>query len=596
MLPDEFFWTPQGTIDKKKTAEALIKDESLDITKRYKLACIYCLKSDVDGLWNNIPEDQKKSFYSEKDPGDVRQQGLVVLWTYDIKKEVTKLDNMIAKRWRKCTPYQYAFEYAALGGNKAATEHFLQKLTPKEREESLVRTAGYVAKKRCGSVSNRTDFPKEHYTDVLCFLLSQMDGRQQIEVFKSYSSEVLECFLDWPWQSFFMETAEHMWTFLPKDGYDYLLGVIIDKVVDGYRDCNYQKLFGEFWQQSPISYKRYVINECTDGSLLSNLFEVEDRENITLIVKDATLTEKEELIFSDIGEDICTRLIFRGNWNLVRFFVGECISSKEKIIELREEFKERNSRYYSKEEFAEKEDTWNKFFQLLDDLIQKDDKKRTYLIPVKDDEDGFKQRYTALFGDREIRHISHVRELIQNYNPLLNEVPSDDILKDLVSNTFRNRVVDHIQSHEDEFRGYISGEFFQYLNGMRKPDTWGGQPEIMAMSKMLGAKVTVSGVIQSEYDNGDIPIQLFHVSTIEGGERNHYNFGLPQNIVDAYRDNVENISGQRSSTKSDRRNIADQRSSTKPELIELLLTKPINTENNKSNPVLPMNREIRNQI
>ncbi|GFR11651.1 ANK_REP_REGION domain-containing protein [Trichonephila clavata] len=379
MLPDEFFWTPQGTIDKKKTAEALIKDESLDITKRYKLACIYCLKSDVDGLWNNIPEDQKKSFYSEKDPGDVRQQGLVILWTYDIKKEVTKLDNMIAKRWRKCTPYQYAFEYAALGGNKAATEHFLQKLTPKEREESLVRTAGYVAKKRYGSVSNRTDFPKEHYTDVLCFLLSQMNEEQQAKVFRSYPYEVLKCFLDWPWQSFFMEMAKRMWTFLPEESYDCLLRVITSKakVVDGYKDYNYQKLFGEFWQQSPISYKRYVINECTDGSLLSNLFEVEDRENITLIVKDATLTEKEELIFSDIGEDICTRLIFRGNWNLVRFFVGECISSKEKIIELREEFKERNSRYYSKEEFAEKEDTWNKFFQLLDDLIQKDDKKRS---------------------------------------------------------------------------------------------------------------------------------------------------------------------------------------------------------------------------
>lgn len=39
-LPDELRWTPQGTVDKKKTAEALIKDESLDITRRYKLACI----------------------------------------------------------------------------------------------------------------------------------------------------------------------------------------------------------------------------------------------------------------------------------------------------------------------------------------------------------------------------------------------------------------------------------------------------------------------------------------------------------------------------------------------------------------------------
>ncbi|GFS42335.1 phosphocholine transferase AnkX [Nephila pilipes] len=200
-----------------------------------------------------------------------------------------------------------------------------------------------------------------------------------------------------------------------------------------------------------------------------------------------------------------------------------------------------------------------------------------HLIPVKDDEDDFKQRYTALFGDREIRHISHVRELIQNYNPLLNEVPSDDILKDLVSNTFRNRVVDHIQSHEDKFRGSISGEIFQYLNDMRKPDTWGDQPEIRAMSEMLGVKVTVSGATQSEYGNGNIPIQLFHVSATGEGERNHYNFGLPQSIIDAYRDNVENIPGQRSSTK--------------PELIELLLTEPINPNSNRKDPVFPINRE-----
>lgn len=64
------------------------------------------------------------------------------------------------------------------------------------------------------------------------------------------------------------------------------------------------------------------------------------------------------------------------------------------------------------------------------------------------------------------------------------------------------------------------------------------------------------------------------MSAEEGGVRNHYNFGLPQNIIDAYRGNVENIPGQRSSTK--------------PELIELLLTKPINKKNNKGNPVLPM--------
>lgn len=256
-----------------------------------------------------MPENRRKSFYSEKGPRGVKQQKLVVLWTYDIKGEVAKLDNMIERRWRKCTPYQYAFEYAALGGNKVAIEYFLQKLTPIEREESLVRSSGYVANKCCDCVSDLTDFPKEHYTDVLCFLLSQMNEEQQVKVFKSYPYEVLKCLLDWPWQSFFMEMAKLMQTFLPERNYHCLLEVIIDKVIDGYKDCNYQKLFGEFWQQSPISYKRYVINRSTSGFLLSNLFEVEDRKNITLIVRNAAVAEKEELIFCDRGKYICASLI-----------------------------------------------------------------------------------------------------------------------------------------------------------------------------------------------------------------------------------------------------------------------------------------------
>lgn len=110
----------------------------------------------------------------------------MVLWTYYTKGEVNKLDNMIERRWQsKCSPYQYAFEYAAVGGNKAATEYFLQKLTSKEKEESLVRSAGYVADRRCDSARNRTDLPKEHHADVLCFLLSQMNEEQQTEVLKA---------------------------------------------------------------------------------------------------------------------------------------------------------------------------------------------------------------------------------------------------------------------------------------------------------------------------------------------------------------------------------------------------------------------------
>ncbi|RDD33818.1 Phosphocholine transferase AnkX [Wolbachia endosymbiont of Cylisticus convexus] len=97
-------------------------------------------------------------------------------------------------------------------------------------------------------------------------------------------------------------------------------------------------------------------------------------------------------------------------------------------------------------------------------------------------------------------------------------------------NVFRNRVVDHISSHENEFRGFVTGSFENYLENMRKPNTWGGEHEIRAMSEMLSARISVSGATRSQYDNGNIQIQLFHVGA--PGKRNHYNFGLEGGIVD----------------------------------------------------------------
>ncbi|XP_023225606.1 uncharacterized protein LOC111626461 [Centruroides sculpturatus] len=245
-----------------------------------------------------MPENLRKSFYSEEDSRKIRQQELVVLWTCDIKGEVATMDNMIERRLRhKCSPYQYAFEYAAVGGNKVATEYLLQRLTPEERKKSLVRTAGYIAERHCSSASICTDLPKD-YADVLCFLLSQMDEAQQTEVFESYPYKVLKCFLGWPLQSLFMETSNRMLNFLSKEDCHYFLREMADKVIEGHKDYDYQKLFGEFWRQSPTAHKRYVIDKCASGSLLSKLFKIKDKKNISLVLKDATLAEKRKSFFT----------------------------------------------------------------------------------------------------------------------------------------------------------------------------------------------------------------------------------------------------------------------------------------------------------
>lgn len=151
-----------------------------------------------------------------------------------------------------------------------------------------------------------------------------------------------------------------------------------------------------------------------------------------------------------------------------------------------------------------------------------------YLIPVRNDDALFRQRYEVLFGNdgTVTQNLDHIRGLVRN----LGAANYDDTFANLVRNLFRNRVVDHISSYRNEFRDFVEGDFERYLENMRNPDTWGGEPEIRAMSGMLSATISVSGEVETQYSNGDIQIQLFHVGA--PGKRNHYNFGLERNIID----------------------------------------------------------------
>ncbi len=155
-----------------------------------------------------------------------------------------------------------------------------------------------------------------------------------------------------------------------------------------------------------------------------------------------------------------------------------------------------------------------------------------YLIPVRNNDALFQRRYEALFGNEGdvTQSLDHIRGLVRN----LSTADYDDTFVNLVRNVFRNRVVNYISAHENEFRNFVEGEsglsFKDYLENMRKLNTWGGEPEIRAMSGMLSATISVSGEVPlPPYGNGDIQIQLFRVGA--PGNRNHYNFGLERNII-----------------------------------------------------------------
>lgn len=367
----KLFWTTQGTVDKEKTAEVLVDDESLDIRTRYDLACTYCFEDRIHVLWKqlpNVPYEYDLRYILEIKPF------IVSYWSHYVAGEISQLVSKIDEFQRdRGTSYAYPLQRSVVSGNESATRYFIQKFSPQEKKEYLVISAQCVA----WDISEMELLSMKPTMDVFRFLLSQMDAEQQMQVFRRFPYEVLSCFLDWPWQHFLMEIVNNMWDFLPEEvHYRFFSSIVRSKVMDDDRFFNYRRILEEFWHQSPNAYRRNVITRCVEyRSLLAYLFEVEDKETIKMIFKDAISVEREYLIFCSAGQMICHNLVYHSKWELLKFFIQECISSKYKIMKFKENFKK--FVIWLGEDLARTEDKWCTFFQLLDDFVEKDFKKNS---------------------------------------------------------------------------------------------------------------------------------------------------------------------------------------------------------------------------
>lgn len=383
------FFTQQGIIDNEKAAEELMKDESLNIKQKYKLACLYCFTDHISALYRQMTKEDKEKFYDAERPQRVRQPELVKFWSYYQKGEIDKLKG-------EKSLDQYRLEKAVESGSKAAVEYCLERTNLKGKKDAIidaaveavrcrVRAGPYTEKDRIVFRNQRYKdseeswVPSDYYVDILSFLLSRMGEDQQIEFLKQdikgakykresfgdqKRSRVLEYFLNWPYQDYFMKTSGLMWEFLPERDYAVLLLRICDKIkprkevnlkYGEERSYDYRGLLREFWHQSPERYKRYVFSnqkvDCiTDRvvttkagvGLLINLFTLknfayEDRENIKLILASATSKEKENIFSSEEWRKVCIGQMKEEKWEMLNRFVLNCFLSKEEESKFKRE-------------------------------------------------------------------------------------------------------------------------------------------------------------------------------------------------------------------------------------------------------------------
>ncbi|CAL1290572.1 unnamed protein product [Larinioides sclopetarius] len=370
LVLDQLCWTSLGKVDYRKTAEILIRQERVTIISSYKLACIYCLSDHIQIIWEKLSEDSKKLFYDEENILWIKQPEPVITWSCLLKGEEAKLNVLINRKnfERKRTMYQYAFEGAALSGNKTATEYFFQKLTFEERDASVLKITQLVAVKRCFDVHRYPyDFPKENFCDVLSYLLSQLNEEEQIQIFKKQPYRTLRCFMDWPWQDVFMQVIGLMWSYLPDNKYKTLMRILAsNRTMTGY---NYPHLFGELFLHAPSRHKKCIIDDNHKyGFWFRDLIYGGHTEIIKLVLRNVSDEDRQEFIVCETGLHLSWKLIEGERWALLDLFVSECRLSSEKKTSLKNIFMNYITRFYKKGQIKLRQRKWERFFQLIDNV------------------------------------------------------------------------------------------------------------------------------------------------------------------------------------------------------------------------------------
>ncbi|KAF8789771.1 hypothetical protein HNY73_007684 [Argiope bruennichi] len=309
-------WTSLGNVDYRETVAALIRQEKLDVTQRYNLACLYCLEEDIRELWRKMPEKSKNSYY-DANPANIKQPDLVIIWTFILKG---KIDNFLRYLEEKGNSHpsinHFGFESAATGGYRTAAQYFYEKLTFEEREKVLMKTAMSVASLRSNDYYFYME-ERQQLGDVLFYLMSVMQPYEQKILLWYYPCETLKCVLDWPRQDAFIELAKSAYPFLSLDAYIRVLFNLSRNNSSGY---NYSKLFQEFFMLGPfdfnleMTYYKYI---------LLDFFQSYDMETVKFILKHLEAQGIIDPILDSTSSFTHYELCKPCEWDLMKFFIEE---------------------------------------------------------------------------------------------------------------------------------------------------------------------------------------------------------------------------------------------------------------------------------
>ncbi|KAL7634543.1 UNVERIFIED_CONTAM: hypothetical protein RMT77_014920 [Armadillidium vulgare] len=361
------FFTPRGTIDEAKVARDLVKDKSLSLFLRYKLACYYFLSEDLQILWSHLHHELNfketlRNLFPDRE---------VIIWTeYLEEKEALSVSSASKLKLLADRFLVTAFLYGIENENVEAIKYCLKSMSLSRKiliykNKTAIRNEGkvYISSSDGNLLSKYNDtinFPT--YRNLLSRNLQECGKILEVFALRMNEEEMnvlhheahfimLKCFLLWPYQYLFMETAEVVFESLSGDDFYALLHSIVDLIEDPTlgQTWDYRSLLKEFWAKSP-SYlhiyaihtesRRFISSDAVNPLFTSkyklrpifliqkliflNTFTHDDELNLRMILEEATIQDKNDIL-NFHAKDICFELISFGDFKLADMFL-ECLT------------------------------------------------------------------------------------------------------------------------------------------------------------------------------------------------------------------------------------------------------------------------------
>ncbi|GFT49157.1 hypothetical protein NPIL_583981 [Nephila pilipes] len=161
-----FHWISSGKINYEATAKFLIRNEKIDIKERYALANFSYLKDDAISLWRNDRINSREMF---------------------LVREESSFD------WYKLTSNERMGSHYHLG---------VRTLFPELSRAKKIKWLKYAIK-----------FEKIDTAQFL-FCLFHLDDNEKEDIYKEYPCHTILYFLDYPFQSEFLEVADRLFQYL----------------------------------------------------------------------------------------------------------------------------------------------------------------------------------------------------------------------------------------------------------------------------------------------------------------------------------------------------------------------------------------------